>query len=89
MAECISCRIEVESKEMDAGNRLLLNCKKCGTYDISRPAISRVKRNRADMRRFVTALSRARKNSKILSVMVLPRIGIKFEVGGEAPSQSG
>jgi predicted RNA-binding Zn-ribbon protein involved in translation (DUF1610 family) len=87
MAECISCSSEVESKEMDAGNRLLLSCQKCGTYDISRPAISRVKRNRADMRRFVTALRRARKGSKILSVVVVPRIGIKFEDGGEVPLQ--
>ena len=81
MAECISCSIEVESKEMDTGDRLLLTCKTCGTYDISRPAISRVKRNRPEMRRFVTALGRARVNSKILSVDVVPGSGLKFAAG--------
>ena len=84
MAECISCSIEVESKEIEGGDRLLLSCKKCGTYDISRPAISRVKRNRPEMRRFVTALGRARVNSKILSVDVVPGSGLKFDASGEA-----
>lgn len=84
MTECISCSIKAECKEMDAGNRLLMSCKKCGTYDISRPAISRVKRNRADMKRFVTALNRARASSKILSVVVVPRIGLKFKTDGSA-----
>ena len=85
MADCISCSIDIECKEIDAGDRLLLSCKKCGTYDISRPAISRVKRNRSEMRRFVTALGRARTSSKILVVTVVPGTGLKFKDGGEAP----
>ena len=85
MAKCISCSIEVKCKEIDAGDRLLITCQKCGTYEISRPAISRVKRNRSEMRRFVTALGRMRVSSKILVVAVLPGTGLKFEDGGEAP----
>ena len=85
MAKCISCSIEVKCKEVDAGDRLLISCQKCGTYEISRPAISRVKRNRSEMRRFVTALGRMRVSSKILLVAVLPGTGLKFEDGGEAP----
>ena len=85
MANCISCSIEVKCKEIDAGDRLLISCQKCGTYEISRPAISRVKRNRSEMRRFVTALGRTRVSSKILVVAVLPGTGLKFEDGDEAP----
>ena len=85
MAKCISCSIEVKCKEVDAGDRLLISCQKCGTYEISRPAISRVKRNRSEIRRFVTALGRMRVSRKILVVAVLPGTGLKFEDGGEAP----
>ena len=83
MANCISCSIEVKCKEIDAGDRLLISCQKCGTYEISRPAISRVKRNRSEMRRFVTALRRMRVSSKILVIAVVPVTGLKFEDGGE------
>ena len=84
MADCISCSIKVKSEEIDGGDRLIVNCKNCGTYDISRPAISRVKRNRSEMRRFVTELRKARASSKILVVAVVPGTGLKFETGDEA-----
>ena len=83
MTDCISCRSKIECKKIDAADRLLMNCQKCGTYDISRPAISRVKRNRSEMRRLVTALGRARVSNKILVVTVVPGTGLKFKDDGE------
>ncbi|NQV68718.1 MAG: hypothetical protein HQ498_01705 [Pseudohongiella sp.] len=84
MNTCINCKLEAEVQVLDAGNRLLIKCAACGTYDISRSAISRVNRNRSEKRRFATALRRAQKANKPLLVTVEPKIGLRFKDGGNA-----
>ncbi len=80
MNSCISCGSETKTEKQGTENRLIFSCEKCGSYDISQSAQIRLNRNKAERKRFCSALKKAHAANKPLVVTVESGSGIKFRV---------